>query len=117
LDAQVKKQSQEPVVVLLHSQQFSANTWLKLEVLHDLAQAGYRTIAVDLPGYGGSDKAEMLTETKENVRFLERLMNIFQLNDIVFVTPGISGEYVIPFIFESQRALRMAAWVPISPGK
>ena len=101
---------------MLHSQQFSANTWLKLEVLHELANAGYRTITVDLPGYGGSDKADMLDEPKEKVRFLERLMNIFQLTDIVFITPGISGEFVIPFIFESQRTDRMAAWVPISPG-
>lgn len=71
---------------------------------------------MDLPGYGGSDKAELLEERKERVRFIERLMNIFQLENIVFVTPGISGEYVIPFIFESQRSFRMAAWVPISPG-
>ena len=84
--------------------------------MHELAKEGYRTIAIDLPGYGGSDKAEELTEVKEKIRFLERMTSIFQLSNIVFVTPGYSGEFVLPFMFTSERQFRMAAWVSISPG-
>ena len=117
LDAQVKGQSEEHVVLLLHSRQFSANSWLKLEVLHDFAQAGYRTITVDLPGFGGSDRAEELLDTKERVRFLERLLNIFQLNSVAVVAPGYSGEFLIPFLFRSERAERLSGWIPISAGQ
>jgi len=40
LDAQVKGQGDRPVILLFNSIQYSSNMWLKLGVIHELAQNG-----------------------------------------------------------------------------
>lgn len=45
------------------------------------------------------------------------MIKFFQLDEFVAVTPGYSGEYFLPFVFESQAAENALGWVPISPGE
>ena len=105
--------------------------WLKLGVIHELAQngtfprlknvykliLGYRSISIDLPGYGGSDKVPFIDEDARRIRLFEQMIKFFQLDEFVAVTPGYSGEYFLPFVFESQAAENALGWIPISPGE
>ena len=50
----VAEQGEGPVVLLLHG--FPQFWWAWRQQLVDLADAGYRAVAVDLRGYGASDK-------------------------------------------------------------
>lgn len=48
-----------PLILLLHG--FPTFWWTWSRQLVDLADAGYRAVAVDLRGYGGSDKPRAVT--------------------------------------------------------
>ncbi|CAG5113794.1 Oidioi.mRNA.OKI2018_I69.chr2.g7884.t1.cds [Oikopleura dioica] len=115
LDAQVKGQGDRPIILLFNSMQYSSNMWLKLGVIHELAKNGYRSISIDLPGYGGSDKVPIIDDDARRIRLMEQIVKFFQLDEFVAVTPGYSGEYFLPFIFESHAAENALGWVPISP--
>jgi pimeloyl-ACP methyl ester carboxylesterase len=45
------------VVLFLHGASYTSRIWDDRGILDDVAAAGYRVVAVDLPGYGGTERA------------------------------------------------------------
>jgi len=83
---------QGPVVVLLHGLKFQAATWEELGTLDLLAEAGYRAVAVDLPGFGRSPAAETPV-----AQVLETLFDRLGGGPVVLLGPSMGGRHAMDF--------------------
>lgn len=95
-------------VVLLHGGRFNAETWRKTSTISVLASAGYRVIAVDLPGYGKSPRARVDQNT-----FLEQLLAGLTKRKAVIISPSMSGRFSMPLLTSSSK--RLAGFVAVAP--
>jgi abhydrolase domain-containing protein 14 len=95
-------------VVLLHGAAFRAETWRGTGTLAALAEAGYRAVAVDLPGFGESPKAEVDYGT-----WLGRLLDQLDLERPVIVSPSMSGRFSLPLLTASPD--RVSGFVAVAP--
>uniref|UniRef100_G1SYE0 Putative protein-lysine deacylase ABHD14B n=1 Tax=Oryctolagus cuniculus TaxID=9986 RepID=G1SYE0_RABIT len=102
-------------VLLLHGIRFSSETWQNLGTLRRLAQAGYRAVAVDLPGLGRSKEAAAPAPLGELVPagFLAALVEALALGPPVVISPSMSGMYSLPFLTAPGSQLR--GYVPVAP--
>lgn len=102
-------------VLLLHGIRFSSETWQDLGTLHRLAQAGYRAVAIDLPGLGRSKEASAPAPIGELVPggFLAAVVEALQLGPLVVISPSLSGMYSLPFLTAPGSQLR--GYVPVAP--
>ncbi|NXA45284.1 ABHEB protein, partial [Nothocercus julius] len=94
---------------------FSSDTWLQLQTLAKLARAGYRAVAVDLPGLGRSKEAAAPAPAGQPApgAFLQGVWEALRLGTAVLVSPSLSGIYSLPFLLEHSRLLK--AYVPVAP--
>jgi pimeloyl-ACP methyl ester carboxylesterase len=97
-----------PSVLFLHGASFIARTWQEIGTLELLAEKGYRSVAVDLPGYGNS---QSLSGWREE--FLLELLEKLNLNRPIVVSPSMSGAYSFPFLVNYPEKLR--GFVPVAP--
>lgn len=100
--------SAAPTVLLLHGARFSSETWRKLGTIERLAEAGHHVVAIDLPGYGSSERSPIATE-----EFLARLMDELGIANAAIVSPSMSGQFSFPLVVTSPE--RVAGFVPIAP--
>lgn len=96
------------VVLLLHGARFSSQTWQEIGTMQVLTDAGYRAIAIDLPGLGNS---ESTSEPPE--KWLSKLFDALELVKPVVVSPSMSGKYSLPFVTSQPERLR--AFIAIAP--
>jgi len=96
------------VVLFLHGGRFEANTWKDLGTLETVAKRGYRVIAVDLPGHGGSGES-----SAEPMDFMDALLQQLEVEPPVLVLPSASGRYGLGFA--ALHSDRLAGLVPIAP--
>jgi abhydrolase domain-containing protein 14 len=97
-----------PPVLLLHGAAFDSGTWEKLGTLGVLARAGFRAVAVDLPGFGQSTAARVDPD-----RFLAALLPALGLHRPVIVSPSMSGRFSFPYV--SAHPESVAGFVPVAP--
>jgi pimeloyl-ACP methyl ester carboxylesterase len=102
------KSSSTNAVLFLHGASFKAQTWLDLGTLAWLANKGYRTVAVDLPGYGESDA---MSGNRENL--LLELLESLSLVKPVIVSPSMSGRYSLPLVVNHSD--KLTGFVAVAP--
>jgi abhydrolase domain-containing protein 14 len=95
-------------VVLLHGASFRADTWQQLGSLRILAEAGWRAVAVDLPGRGKSGPSQAAPGT-----WLAAFLDTLGLSAAVIVCPSMSGQYALPLAVEHPE--RVAGLVAVAP--
>lgn len=96
-----------PPVLLLHGARFEAETWRGLGTLDVLAAAGYRALALDLPGFGASDRFPVTDA------FLAALLARLGLDRVVLVAPSMSGQVAFPLVLDHPQ--RLAGFVAVAP--
>ncbi|KAI4029958.1 abhydrolase domain containing 14B [Homo sapiens] len=102
-------------VLLLHGIRFSSETWQNLGTLHRLAQAGYRAVAIDLPGLGHSKEAAAPAPIGELApgSFLAAVVDALELGPPVVISPSLSGMYSLPFL--TAPGSQLPGFVPVAP--
>jgi pimeloyl-ACP methyl ester carboxylesterase len=81
-------QPQAPVFLLVHGLGDEADTWR--HILPALARYG-RVIALDLPGFGGSDKPERAYTTPYFVQAVSELMDVLVISSATLVGHSMGG--------------------------
>jgi abhydrolase domain-containing protein 14 len=87
-------------VVLLHGGQYDATVWQDMGTLSRLAAAGYRTLAVDLPGFGRSDSVFQPSE-----EVLPAVLGTLGVANPVVVAPSMAGLFALPYAIERRDGL------------
>ena len=99
-------------ILLLHGAAYSSETWREVGTLDALALAGWRVVAVDLPG--------KVTKPARG-EFLVKLMAALAMAKPVLVSPSMSGKYAVPLVLDHAKGRRygshaqLAGWVAIAP--
>lgn len=98
-------------ILLLHGQAFSSANWLEHRTQEVLAAAGYRVVAVDLPGYGLT--AGNAIPKEEKADFIRELIQGLNLDRPALVSPSMSGTYSLPFLARYSHLI--SAYIPVAP--
>ena len=81
-----------PLILLLHGRKFQAATWQETRTLTTLAEAGYRAVALDLPGFGRSPAADI-----EPAAILKEAISRTSQDRAILLGPSMGGRIALEF--------------------
>ncbi|KAK3737429.1 hypothetical protein RRG08_010626 [Elysia crispata] len=101
-------------VFFLHGASFSSQNWIDIKTLEHVANWGYRTVAIDLPGYG---KTKDNLDASLNADFMAAFIKAMDMTKIVIVSPSMSGSFALPYLFKEPKTStdRAVGYVPVAP--
>ncbi|MFH4979389.1 hypothetical protein AB6A40_006098 [Gnathostoma spinigerum] len=83
-------------VLLVHGQSYSSAVWLENSTMQIFAAAGYRCVAIDLPGCGRTTGPAVSDAEKSNV--LSLIIRRLQLESVMIIGHSMAGQYIIPML-------------------
>ncbi|KAG4070751.1 hypothetical protein HA402_010977 [Bradysia odoriphaga] len=83
-----------------------------MTILYLEQAAGYRTVAVDLPGFGNSGKPTANSDTDKSA-FLSQLITKLEISKPVIVSPSYSGYYTLPLLVKNWKLF--TGYIPVAP--
>lgn len=99
-----------PAVLLLHGAGGSARLWRRVM---GLLSSGFRTVAPDLPGFGGSEFDPGATSRDGMSRFIGEFIDALRVGKASIVASSMGGRAAC--IFAADRPERVASLVLVSP--
>ena len=97
-------------VLLLHGMRFTSNDWVGINTPNILASAGYRVVALDLPGFGKSTYKLDTTHVSRG-EFLWQFIKKTGLDSLVIVSPSMSGTFSLSYLADQKPA---KGFVPVA---
>lgn len=101
------------LVIFLHGAAFSARTWQVVGSLDALIKAGFRVVAVDLPGYGHSLSGTQKQSAAARSYFLTSLLKQMRVTSkVLVVAASMGGSYGSPFVLAHPE--QVSGYVSVS---
>ncbi|HUW23549.1 MAG TPA: alpha/beta hydrolase [bacterium] len=92
----------EPII-LIHGMFTSSLCWIN--TIHELANS-YKVYALDLPGWGESDKPKVNYSTIYYAQFLNEFMRYFEIEKSIFVGHSIGGQIALSMAVEYPKKVK-----------
>lgn len=89
-------------VVLLHGKRFTAKDWQESGLLDQLNKENYKVIALELPGYGMTEK---LNKEKSSEEFIGEFLKQLALPVFHLIGPSFSGKIALKFALKYPEQL------------
>lgn len=97
----MENKNADETIILLHGMKFTSDDWRRTGIIDNLANEGYNVIAVEIPGYGKSERLDMPYDD-----FLNEFANSLGLTSFHLLGPSFSGEISIKFALKYQKMLK-----------
>ncbi|MCU1369323.1 MAG: uncharacterized protein JWO77_517 [Ilumatobacteraceae bacterium] len=102
-------------VLFLHGQSYDSHVWDDTGILDAVTQAGWRGVAVDLPGHGETDDRDGGDDATSDGAWLRGLIDdIGGPGTVVVVSPSMSGAYSLSYLEEFPDE-QLLGFVPVAP--
>ena len=113
LSLRAVEQGEGPLVLMIHGFPGLAYSWR--HQMAPLARSGYRAVAIDLPGYGGSDRPlEQALYTSDQIqRYLLAVLDAYEAEQAVIVGQDFGAQYSWNLAVRSPERVRaLVATIP-----